>query len=120
MHQIAPLRLPFKAGLSRRAAGIRSAVDRAVQRKYEFTMPRIVTVAIAIVLWLLLSVGAGRQSDDPSGAVGAFLGSLLPSLVLSWAVRRRPVIQPAWTAGLFVGAATVALLSAAGNAAPPS
>jgi hypothetical protein len=33
-------------------------------------------------------------------------------------IRRRPVVRPAWTPGLFFGAVVVQILIAAGNSSP--
>jgi hypothetical protein len=93
---------------------------------YEFTTTRIVLLVVSIVLWLLLGVArAAGQSDSAGEAVGFLIGSLLFPLALSWIVRalyrlirRRPVVQPAWTPGLFFGAAVLIMLANAGNAAP--
>jgi hypothetical protein len=99
--------------------------SRAADGDYEFTTLRIVSLVIAVVLWVLLGFGAMARQDEPG--VGYFIGSLFAALLFSWIVRslfrlimRRPVIHPAWTAGLFVGAVIFQLLSAAGNAAPPA
>jgi uncharacterized membrane protein len=127
MRQIAPLR-DIRAGWSAPSrGGYPSAMEQAAEPRYEFTTSRIVAIVVAIVLWVLFSLGSAGRQDDPSTAFGALLGSLLVSLFVSWIVRslyrlvrRRPVLRPAWTVGLFVGAGVVALLSAAGNAAPPS
>lgn len=82
-------------------------------------------LVIAIVLWLLLAVSAvARASEKSTGyQVGAFLGALLVSFLFSWIVRslfrlarRRPVNDPMWTPGLFLGAAIFSLLSAVGQA----
>jgi hypothetical protein len=111
--------------VSRRKPGIRSAVESSAQRRYELTTPRIVLLVIAVVLWLLLGIGAMARDGDPSSAVGYLLGNLFVTLVFSWIVRslfrltmRRPVIQPAWTPGLFLGAVVIQILVAAGNSAP--
>jgi hypothetical protein len=113
--------------VSRRKPGIRSAVESSAQRPaYEFTTARIVILVIAIVLWLLLGVGAmARDDGDPGSAVGYLLGNLAITLFFSWVVRslyrltvRRPVIQPAWTPGLFIGAVVIQILIAAGNSTP--
>jgi hypothetical protein len=105
--------------------GIRSAVESTAQRQYEFTTPRIVFLVAAVVLWLLLGLGAMARDGDPSSAVGYLLGNLFITLFMSWIVRsafrltlRRPVIQPAWTPGLFFGAVVIQILVAAGNSAP--
>jgi uncharacterized BrkB/YihY/UPF0761 family membrane protein len=113
--------------VSRRKPGIRSAVESSAQHEYEFTTPRIVLLVIAIVLWLLFGVAAMARDDDGSGSYrfGLLLGSLFVSLLLSWIVRslyrlirRRPVLYPAWTPGLFFGAVVIQILSAAGNSTP--
>jgi hypothetical protein len=99
-------------------------VESTARQEYEFTTPRIVLLVVAILLWLLLGVGAMARDDDGSGSYrfGLLLGSLIASLLLSWIVRslyrlirRRPVLSPAWTPGLFFGAVVVQILSAAGN-----
>jgi len=79
------------------------------------------------VLWLLLGFGAAARGADADAGwfVGYLLGSLFFSLFISWVVRslfrlvrRRPVIQPVWTPGLFLGAVLIQFLSAVGNSAP--
>jgi hypothetical protein len=64
------------------------------------------------------------RDDDGSGSykLGLLLGSLFLSLLISWIVRsvyrlirRRPVLSPAWTPGLFFGAVVIQVLTAAGN-----
>jgi hypothetical protein len=103
-------------------------VESGAQHQYEFTTPRVVWLVIGIVLWVLLSLSAAaRENSDPSSSIGYLLGSLLISLFVAWIVRslyrlarRRPVIQPAWTPGLFLGAALFQFLSVVGNSAPPS
>ena len=102
-------------------------MESTARHEYEFTPPRIVLLVVAILLWLLLGVGAMARDDDGSGGYrfGLLLGSLFVSLLLSWIVRsiyrlirRRPVLSPAWTPGLFFGAVVVQMLSAAGNSSP--
>ena len=102
-------------------------MESAARHEYQFTTPRIVLLVVAIVLWLLLGVGAMARDDDGSGSYrfGLLLGSLFVSLLVAWIVRslyrlirRRPVIRPAWTPGLFFGAIVLQILSAAGNSAP--
>ena len=82
-------------------------------------------LVVAIVLWLLLAVSAVARASDKSAGyqLGAFLGALVVSFLFSWIVRslyrlvrRRPVNDPMWTPGLFLGAAVFSLLSAAGEA----
>ena len=95
------------------------------RRRYEYTNARIVSLVIAVVLWFLLGFAAmGRNATDGS-EVGYLLGSLFFALLISWVVRslyrlvrRRRVLQPAWTPGLFWGAVVLELLSAIGNSAP--
>jgi hypothetical protein len=99
-------------------------METSAQRQYEFTTPRIVLIIVGIVLWLLCGVMAASAGAEEGGsyAFGAMLGAMGIGLLISWIVRcvyrlirRRPVIYPAWTPGLFFGAAFVALLSAAGQ-----
>jgi hypothetical protein len=77
---------------------------------------RAVAGAAGIVLPRLGSARSGYR-------VGAFLGALLVSFLFAWIVRslfrlarRRPVNDPMWTPGLFLGAAIFSLLSAFGQA----
>jgi hypothetical protein len=101
-------------------------VESSAQYHYEFTTTRIVLLVVGIVLWLLLGIARmAGQSDAAGEAVGYLIGSLLFPLAISWVIRagyrlirRRPVVQPAWTPGLFFGAAVLIMLANAGNAAP--
>jgi hypothetical protein len=99
-------------------------VDGTATRDYEFTTTKIVLLVIGIVLWVLFGVAAMTRDDDGSGSykLGLLLGSLFLSLLISWIVRsvyrlirRRPVLSPAWTPGLFFGAVVIQVLTAAGN-----
>ena len=100
-------------------------MDGTATRDYEFTTAKIVLLVIGIVLWILFGVAAMARDDDGSAGnkVGLMLGSLFVSLLIAWIVRsvyrlirRRPVLSPAWTPGLFFGAVVVQVLTAAGNA----
>jgi drug/metabolite transporter (DMT)-like permease len=104
-------------------------VETTAQQRpeYEFTTLRIVLLVIAITLWVLLAVAATARDADPETTIGYFLGSLFFPLLVAWVVRslfrlarRRPVVHPAWTPGLFVGAVVLMVLQAAGSATPPS
>jgi hypothetical protein len=96
-----------------------------VRPRYEYSTGRVFSLVVAIVLWFLLAFAAmGRDAPEGSEA-GYLIGSLVFPLLISWVVRslfrlvrRRPVIQPAWTPGLFWGAVVLQLLSAIGNTAP--
>jgi hypothetical protein len=96
--------------------------------EYEFTTTRIVLLVVSIVLWLLFGVArTAREADEASFTVGYLLGTLGVALLVSWIVRslyrlirRRPVVSPAWTPGLFFGAAFVAFVNLVGASAPDS
>lgn len=102
-------------------------MDGTATRDYEFTTTKIVLLVIGIVLWVLFGLAAMARDDDGSASykVGLLLGSLFISLLIAWIVRsvvrlirRRPVVRPAWTPGLFFGAVVVQILIAAGNSSP--
>jgi hypothetical protein len=100
-------------------------MEAGTRSRYEFTTLRIVLLVIGVVLWFLLAFGAATRESDGEAVAGYLLGSLLLTLAVSWVIRtgfrfawRRPVLEPAWTPGLFWGAALIQLLSAIGNAAP--
>jgi drug/metabolite transporter (DMT)-like permease len=106
-------------------------VESSAQQRseYEFTTLRIVLLVITMTLWVLLALAATARDADSSAetSIGYFIGSLLFPLLIAWIVRslyrmvrRRPVIHPAWTPGLFTGAVILMVLQAAGNSAPPS
>jgi len=86
---------------------------------------------VAIATWLLASLGRAvtKASESSGGApeqAGVFMGTLVVGLVIVFVVRtvarlvrRRPILSPMWTPGLFFGAAGLSLLlvaTTAGNA----
>jgi hypothetical protein len=76
----------------------------------------------SIAVWALLSIGRGvSAANDASGTApaqaGAFVGAILGTLLLAFLgrsvvrlLRRRAVLPPVWTPGLFFTAAGLSLL----------
>lgn len=94
---------------------------------YEYTPVRLVLISVGAVLLVLFAMAAALAPDDASAGfrLGAFIGRLIVSLAIAWvvraiarAIRGRSISDPGWTPALLFTAAFVALVSAAGAAAP--
>lgn len=80
-----------------------------------------VWLLISVGAWCLVSVGVALQtaqnaSGSSSYKAGAFAGRLLGPLIFAFVIRgvlrllaRDPIVRPAWTPGLFLGAALISV-----------